>query len=122
MRFKTLEIQTQFNLLTQNNPKLKNVLNLLDQYTTHEFGKDICLTCIFRTMEEQEALYAPNPAPPSVHTQWEGADVRSWDFDDDQIHKMLTFLNAFAFRNGKPSALYHTIPGNAPHFHIQIAK
>lgn len=72
-------------------------------------------------MEEQKALY-PNPTTMpknSPHLNWEGADVRSTDFTEREIEKMVTFLNLFSYVGGqRPVAIYHNV-GNGVHLHLQ---
>lgn len=115
----------QFNALQQHNPKLANTLTLLSNFTRLEFKKDITLTSVFRTQAEHDALYANTPEDKrpksSPHMFWKAADIRSKDFSDAEIKRMLTFLNCFTYTSGqgKPVALYHTIAGNTFHFHIQ---
>lgn len=54
---------------------------------------------------------------------WEAADIRSYDFTDNEIKKMLTFLNLFTYAGGQRNvSMVHTIANNAPHFHIQYGK
>jgi hypothetical protein len=126
MRFKTPRQQSDFNELPVHNVKLKRVLEILDQFCSMEFGKDICLTDVYRTKAEFDALYAATPADKrpktSPHCYWRAADIRSTDFTDAQIKKMLTFLNCFTYTSGqgKPVAIYHVINGNTFHTHIQV--
>lgn len=126
MRFKTDRINKEFyNDLPTKNKKLYTVLMLLDNFTQLEFGKDICLTDIFRTKEEFDSLYSQTPPDKrpvtSPHMFWNAADIRSTDFNEPQIKRMLTFLNCFTYASGqgKPVSLYHCIAGNVFHFHIQ---
>lgn len=85
-------------------------------------GTDVCITSIFRTPEEHKALYAATPEAQrpatSPHMRWEAADIRSTDFDSNEITRMLAFLNTWSGINGKPAAIYHTIIAGAPHFHV----
>lgn len=125
MRFKTPRIDEEYRSLYLHNKRLLYVLMALDYYCQVEFNKDFCVTSILRTQGEHDALYAstPEPKPPtSPHCNWEAADLRSSDFDMLQIDKIVKFLNCFTFRGGRPTALYHTIPGNAMHLHTQVAK
>ena len=88
------------------------------------FSKDIVITSIYRSPEEQAILYAndPNPIIHSPHETWEAFDLRSSDFDSEEIQRIKDFANTFPYRNGLPSCLYHVIPGNVYHFHFQVAK
>jgi hypothetical protein len=96
---------------------------MLDNFTRLEFKKEVTITSILRTQEEHDALYAAVPAeskpPRSPHLYWSAVDIRSKDFTDAEIKRMLDFLNCFKNNNGRPVAIYHAIPNNALHFHIQ---
>lgn len=123
MRFKDQRCASEFQQLTIKNERLLRLITALEIFCENEFKKDICITSIYRTQEEHDALYANTPLPDkpgtSPHCFWEACDIRSSDFDIMQIDKMLKFLNAFTFRHGRNTALYHKINGNAYHFHIQ---
>lgn len=124
MKFKTHREQQEFETLKLANKRLATIVALIDQYTLMEFGKEVTLTSVFRTKAEHEALYAKTPpdqrpaSSPHMHNQ--AVDLRSSDFSNDQINKMLQFLNCFTVWGGKKKcALYHTVAGNVAHFHIQ---
>lgn len=123
MNFKTPNEKTEFDTLLTKNPKLVGVVNALDFFTQVSFGKSITVTEVYRTKEEHDKLYAATPEAlrPKVspHMSWESVDIRSSDFTDAQIQRMLSFLNCFVNSNGKSVAIYHRIAGNAFHFHIQ---
>lgn len=116
----------QFGLLCKNNSRLYLLLHLLKDFVSLEFKKDLTLTEIYRTIEENSRIYSylpENERPKSsVHCQWEGADIRSTDFTQIEIDKILKFLNCFKFRNEKSVGIYHQLRNGAPHFHIQFAK
>lgn len=124
MIFKTQRESDEYKQLQVMNPRMFNVLNCIAAFAILEFNKSITLTSIYRTQQEHEELYktAVNPPKTSVHCQWEGCDIRSSDFTLEEINKMVVYLNCFTFRNGKPTAMYHTVNGNAPHFHIQVGR
>lgn len=124
MNFKTQREKNEFASLTDKNAKLKVLLEALDVYTEQAFGKEIMLTRIFCTPGEEDALYVNDPsARPKVspHEVWQGADLRSSIFTEDEINKVLTYLNSrYKYKNGAlPVAFYHKISGNAYHFHVQ---
>lgn len=125
MRFKTPRIQAEYkNELLEENPKLYRVLGMLDTFCQLEFGKDICITDLFRTEADLKDIYANavNPPKTSPHMFWKAADIRSTDWTPQQQAKMLQFLNAFTYKSGqgRPVAFVHAIAGNVSHFHTQI--
>lgn len=126
MNFKTERQKDDVYKLSLYNPQLYKLLVILDNFTQFEFGKEFVVTDVFRTKEEFDALYAATPVDKrptdSPHCHWEAVDLRSTTFTDSEIKTMLTFLNCFKNPSGKPTALYHTIAGNAFHFHIQRGK
>lgn len=123
MQFKTDRLREEMNQLLVKNTELWKLMDVLDVYAKLEFSKDIVITSIFRTEEENAALYAATPIDKrparSPHMDWKAVDIRSSNFTDAEITKMLAFLNCFTNKNGKRIALYHEIPGNVKHFHIQ---
>lgn len=122
MLFKTPLEKTEFQDLAQHNPKLMGIVQSLDFFCQLSFGKQITLTEVFRTQIEHDQLYSQTPVGlrpiTSPHCSWQAVDVRSSDFSDPQIQRMLQFLNCYVNSNGKPVALYHKISGGAYHFHI----
>jgi hypothetical protein len=122
IQFKTPRIEQEFSDLQTKNPKLVCIINALAALCRYEFRKEITITDIYRSEDEYKALYAYNlSAMPTdrPHSSWLACDLRSSDFTDAEIRKMLTFLNMFTYVSGKPVSFYHAIPGNAYHFHVQ---
>lgn len=122
--FKTDRIKEEWRELDRRNPKLTGVLNCLSNFVTLEFQKDVVITCIFRSEAENEALYAETPPdkrpPTSPHMTWHAADLRSSIYTEQEINKMLQFLNSFSYAGGQRKvALYHIIAGNSFHLHVQ---
>lgn len=122
--FKTSRIREEYVQLMGKNPKLFNIITTLATHVEDKYGKDLTLTCIYRSPEENSELYKNTPAekrPKNMpHTLWGAVDTRSHDFKPDELLELVEFINK---KWPKPSksltAIYHTIPGGAPHFHIQ---
>jgi len=112
-------------LLKFNKPLYDLVFDLAD-YIKDSFKKELVLTMIFRTQEEQAAIYkddAKYKVKPfkSPHQFWQSVDIRSKIFTKDEIKKIENHINekynstnqlAWTARN-------HTVAGGAEHFHIQ---
>ena len=124
IEYKTKRIEDEFSReLFDRNRALYDLVNAAAVYTGYEFSKPLILTSVFRTPEEQGALYShlpENQRPHSPHQDWKAVDLRSWAYTDDEINRLLRFLNTFTVMGGQRQvALYHEIPGNVKHFHIQ---
>lgn len=123
LRFKTDRIRDEFAQLIRSNNKLFLMLVELERFCREGLNKDVVLTSILRTKEENDALYEQTPInqrPKSQpHCTWEAADIRSSIYTDDEIKRILGFINgSYKNSNGKPAAIYHMINGNVPHFHF----
>lgn len=121
IHFKTPRIEGEFHELPLRNKRLYTLIQVASQYSEFEFRKEITITDLHRTPEENAKLYVPNPEPINKpHTIWEGADLRSSIYTPQEIYKFVAFLNCFTGFGGKRvTAFCHSIPGGAPHFHVQ---
>lgn len=126
IKFKTLREETEYGELFTENSRLCELLHNIESFVHLEFKKEIVITSIHRTEAEHQALYVSTPEAQrpksSVHCQWEGLDLRSSIYTESEINRIVNFVNQFTFRNGKKACLYHEIPGNARHLHIQYSK
>jgi len=125
VKFKTTRIEEEYSELQDKNAQLHALLVMLDGYTRAKFSKEIVLTHLFRTPEEQVSLYAatePSKRPAkSPHQSWEAVDLRSTTFTEAEHKDMCDMLNkTYKNKNAKPVAFVHAIAGGAPHFHIQV--
>lgn len=126
VQFKTDRIKDEYSQLHESNNRLWQLIYTLSQFTELEFNKDVVLTCIYRTEEENNALYAETPPekrpPTSPHCSWKAVDLRSTIYTDTEITRMLEFLNCFRYQGGQRKvAIYHLINGNTWHMHIQYS-
>jgi hypothetical protein len=122
--FKTPQIEKEFEELKNKNVRLRRLLVCANEFCELEFNKSLVLTQIFRTPEEQKALYAQTANPPaaSPHMIWRGADIRSTVFTAREIERLLAFLNTFSYQGGQRKvSIYHAIAGQALHFHVQYS-
>ncbi len=124
IHFKTPRIEREFNELPLRNKRLLILLQMASQYSEFEFRKEITITDLYRTPEENAKIYASSTEPVNrPHTLWEGADLRSSIYKPNEIYKFVNFLNLFTSYGGKRiTAFCHTVPGGAPHFHLQTSK
>jgi hypothetical protein len=117
--YKDKKVEADYDQLALRNPRLSEVIVALCIFAKLEFNKDIVLTCIHRTPEENKAVGGIENSP---HLNWEAADLRSSTFTQPEIKRMLAFLNCFTFRNNKQTAICHEVAGGAAHFHLQVAR
>lgn len=123
--FKTPKVAAQFNLLPIHNRRLRKVLDMLALYCELEFRKDVVVTEILRTEEENRAV---GGIPNSPHCVWNAADIRSSTFEPDEVAKIEKFLNCVTYRNnGKKTFVYHEVKkpdgtSGGLHLHIQCLK
>lgn len=117
MNFKEQRVQSEFGELSYKNKNLKNLLQALDLFCQAEFNKDITLTSIYRSEEENRLAGGMT----KVHCVWRAADVSIHDFDLAAQAKIINFCNTFTYRGtlGKHVALIHQVPGGAEHLHVQ---
>lgn len=120
--FKTPRLRQEFNELAVHNPKLKSILLLLDQFTNLAFARSVTVTELYRTPQENAALYAATGKEPEwkPHTMWLAADIRARDFSPEQRSIIASFLNNIrVFGGQRKCAVFHEITGNVIHGHLQ---
>jgi hypothetical protein len=118
MQFKTSREQSDFGQLAVENMMLKRLIVCLDNYSVAELGKEITITSIHRTEEENKACNAAT----EIHVIWHAADVSIKDLKDWEKKRLLDFCNNnFTYRGtaGHPVALIHAVPGGVSHLHLQ---
>ena len=126
MKFKTLDIENQY-YDPQLSAKLRDMVELGERFTKHQFNKELTITEIFRTQESQDEIYGNNPKYQekpwkSVHQYWRGIDLRVWDFTEHEIEKLTTFFNCFEYDPNRPekkTCLVHNV-GAGLHYHLQV--
>jgi hypothetical protein len=123
MRFKTERIKKEWNELNTKNPRLAFLISSISSKIELLFNITPMITMIYRTEEEQKELYKDTPNPParSPHQDWNAVDLRSSDFTEDQINKIIDLFSKAGVDNlFAKTAIYHKIAGNAYHFHVQF--
>lgn len=104
--------------------------NLTD-FVCVEFNKDVVMTMIDRTQQEQWSLYEKTDRPKtkrmSPNVRWEAVDIRDWIYTDKEkksIGKLLNDRDDATNRmsqlgSGSPTYWLHCIKGQAMRFPIQ---
>lgn len=110
-------------------PRLRAILWELTWFCNTKIFKDVCITDLLRTQEEQDSLYFKHSKYQktpwkSVHQYGRGADIRTYDcFSVQEIQTILRFLNSnWTYDPTRPqlkTAIYHNI-GAGAHIHIQV--
>lgn len=120
VKFKTKELQNQFNELEKKNKPLHMIISAIDKTRKEHFNKEITLTEIYRTQEEQEKIYGKS-ASISPHQLWDAVDIRTRDMSDDEIRNIMKSVKLVF--NGMnvyhTTVIFHDI-GLGPHLHIQF--
>ena len=124
MKFKTDRQREEYES-DKLDPKMRMLLQMIDFYSVLKTGLEITVTEIYRTQEEQDAIYARSEkyqAKPwlSVHQIWKGADIRVTDYRGEDVANILGVLESIPYRTrGKQTAIRHDV-GKGDHIHIQV--
>ena len=125
INFKTSAERDQYVELATKNPKLSELLIDLDDMIGRNYKKNMVITSIYRSPEEQAALYAKSAhkVPNSPHMTYEAVDLRSWTFTDVERDEIISYLNKrYTNPDGRRVSMCHAITGGAIHFHIQLYR
>ncbi|MEK9281205.1 hypothetical protein MTR72_16545 [Bradyrhizobium sp. ISRA442] len=122
-------LRREYSELHHYNPKLCDILLKLQHFVETNFHKNVTITQIERSQEENDRIYKSDKTKmhrKTAHGVWAAVDIRSSDFNETQISEMLAFLNAYNSSNSNPikggnTGLYHAVAGGAAHIHIQYA-
>ncbi len=95
--------------------RLKALLLDLADEVERKFKKNIILTCLNRTLEENQKY---NGSPFSSHLDGRGADIRIWHFDK----KHLDFITNYLYTNWSEDFVYVKVhdAGSGSHIHVNI--
>ena len=123
----------EFNELRKNNFDLYSLIRDLESYVNYYFKKDVIITMIYRTNEEQDKIYRGSKMGTreydvrpwkSPHQFWHSVDIRSMIFDPEEIKKIEEFININCEETNyyKWTAKNHEVNGGGEHFHIQYIR
>lgn len=124
-------IREIWELKSQNKPLLSLLFDLRN-FVKKKYGKDITLTMIYRTDQEQDEIYLGKvrngrlyDSKPwkSPHQFYQAFDIRSFTFSPSEITEIEDYLN-YKYNDSnyyKFTAKNHNV-GLGDHFHIQYLK
>ena len=129
IKFKSKRIAKEY-LSPDLSDDLLSIICILSAYCQLEFKKDITLTGLYRTQEEQDKIYLNSRKHKkqyklspwySVHQFWRGCDIRSKNFTLKEQKRIMIFLNLITYDTKYKTAKHHTV-GLGKHFHLQTKK
>lgn len=124
-------------LRTKNKPLLDLIVDLY-HYVEDNLHKDVVITMIYRTPQEQDSIYSgtyrgsraydTNPWK-SPHQVWTAIDIRTSIYSSTEINQIRDYINNKYNSSNyyKTTAMYHEVikadgTSLAHHFHIQFSK
>lgn len=122
-------LKHEFVILRKENQPLARLLIDLYHHVDNVFEKDVIMTMIYRSQDEQDAIYKDNPKYEkkpwkSPHQFYQAVDIRSSNFTQDEIEKVEKYLNDKYNKLNYYSwtAKCHKVGEGAYHFHIQYYR
>lgn len=119
MKFKSERIENEWRTGKLSSP-LKLIIVWIDRLAAL-CNFEITLTGIYRSQNEQEAIYGPGTKKKSTHQFWRAVDLRTRDLPTWFIELLVVAVNMLYpyGKKGKNTALYHSV-GKGWHLHIQV--
>lgn len=120
------------NELTELRTKNKELFDLiigLYHYAELQFDKDVIMTMIHRTDEEQDEIYKDSERYKkkkfkSPHQFYQGIDIRNSIYSQEELDQIVKYLNdKYNDKNYyKWTTKVHVVGNRGMHFHIQFVK
>lgn len=123
LKSETGRLPSEIADLPQKNKPLYDLILDVASYCDTNFKKNIVITMIYRTQEEQYDIYGEGYTKKSPHQFWQAVDLRSRTFTDEEIKQLVDYINKkYNDKNYyKWSAKCHNV-GHGDHFHIQFLE
>lgn len=123
IKFKDDRVKTEWMFSSELSTRVKLITEILSGFCQLNFAKDITITHILRTQTEQDEFYAKDAnykKDPwkSVHQFGRGVDIRSRDFNQTEIKRIVDFMNGIDYSKDKKTCTYHDV-GQGVHIHLQ---
>lgn len=129
MKFKRESLREQFYDLEATDTRVRGVVIEMDHYFRQKFGRELVVTSVGRTEEEQKGLYPDffarvGRVRPSAHLDHpcRAVDIRSRDLSGSEVQALREYFETWW--EGLPGwAFLVNDRGKAsPHIHIQVGK
>ncbi len=129
MQFKHEHLKQEFFHLDATDPRLRSVALELDFFFRQTFGRELLVTCVWRTEEEQKKLYPEFSARvglvrPSPHLDrpCRAADFRSRDLSVSEIEALRNYFQSWWGNLPNYAFLVNDRGAAFPHIHVQVGK
>ncbi|MCI0330794.1 MAG: hypothetical protein L0196_07570 [candidate division Zixibacteria bacterium] len=129
MQFKHDTLRSQFYNLNATDPRLRAVAAELDFFFQQKFGRELLVTSVWRTEEEQKELYPQffawaGRVRPSAHldTPCRAIDLRSRDLRPEEIEALWNYFETWWDELPGWAILANDRGEGFPHIHIQVGK
>lgn len=127
LKCKYQRIHGEWAQLLQKNAALAQVVWDLNVFVDYNFKKDVIITHLYRTQQQQEKFYGKKTTRKSPHQYWGAVDIRDSIYSRTELGAMVEFLkfydkwNSYGLMKSSQSrtVLRHNI-GLGMHFHIQF--
>lgn len=99
---------------------LRAMVYALSGFAKESFRKDLVVTHVFRTLDEQRDIYGAGTKKISVHMLGRGVDLRDSIYTPAEAGTMLEFVKKhFDYGASHRAMLRHDL-GRGSHFHLQV--
>ncbi|MCI0404933.1 MAG: hypothetical protein L0Z48_07125 [candidate division Zixibacteria bacterium] len=129
MQFKHDTLRRQFYDLNGTDPRLRAVISELDFFFQQKFGRELVITSVGRTEEEQKELYPEffarvGRVHPSAHLgrPCRAVDIRSRDLSADEVQALREYFESWWEELPGWAFLINDRGGALPHIHIQVGR
>jgi len=126
---KATRLRNDWKELHEKNPALYSIVTHLAGYCGLTLKKDLVITQIFRTKNEQLAIYGPNTTKKSPHMFHCAVDLRCRDshfkkeereFLERSLRKYDQFNSFGQMPSGSRTVWIHSVGDGGIHFHVQF--
>lgn len=122
IKFKSPQLRKEFYDLAQTDPRIRAAAGELAFWTGKLFSKEVVITCVWRSEEEQKKIYGEvKPSAHFCHPQCRAVDIRAARdyFSQHELENMESFVRKyFPRRDGFKEILLH---GQGDNFHIHLS-
>jgi len=122
LKFKTKKLKTELFDIAQTDPRVRALTQELGFWAQKLFTKDLVITCVWRTEEEQVRIYGkPVSSAHFCQPQCRAVDVRANHdyFTQNEMQNLDSFIKKyFPRKDGLSPIVFH---GEGDNFHIHLS-